>query len=103
DAGAGISRRIDVKRYSPAAEDFSKKEKTAPLEEPEEPETEYIEAEVVDDDNTNSQSDNGPTDTAQDSKTVIIHQQTNVIQHGTNNNQITNNGTMVFDFRKGCK
>ena len=103
DAGAGISRRIDVKRYSPAAEDLSEKEKTAPLEEPEEPETEYIEAEVVDDDNTSNQSNDRQSDTAQDSKTVIIHQQTNVIQHGTNNNQITNNGTMVFDFRKGCK
>ena len=102
-AGAGISRRIDVERYSPAAEDLSEKEKTAPPEDPEEPDTEYIEAEVVDDDNTSNQSNDRQSDTAQDSKTVIIHQQTNVLQHGTNNNQITNNGTMVFDFRKGSK
>ena len=104
DAGAGITRRIEVKRCSPTEEDLSENEKTAPPEDPEEPETEYIDAEVVnDDDNTSSQSDGSQTDTTQYGKTVIIHHQTNVIQHGGNNNQITNNGTMVFDFRKGSK
>ena len=69
---------------------------------PEDPETEYVESEVVDDDGrAYEQAEDSEADAAGNAKTVIIHQQTNVIQHGPNNNQITNNGTMVFDFRKG--
>ena len=105
DAGNGITRQIDVKRYNlAAAEESDQKEKTAPLEDPEEPETEHVESEVVDDDGrAYEQTEDSEADAAGNAKTVIIHQQTNVIQHGPNNNQITNNGTMVFDFRKGGK
>ena len=33
-----------------------------------------------------------------ESKTTIIHQQTNVIQNGENNMNMTNNGTINFNF-----
>ena len=36
-------------------------------------------------------------------KTTVIHQQTNVIQNGNNNVNVTNNGTMNFNFGGGDK
>lgn len=53
--------------------------------------TEHSEAEVVD--------DVEPSDAADpDKKITIIHQQTNVIQNGQNNYNLTNNGTITFHF-----
>lgn len=34
----------------------------------------------------------------EENKTTVIHQQTNVIQNGDNNVNVTNNGTMTFNF-----
>lgn len=59
------------------------------LDEPED--TEHIEAEVVDDE----QPSGAATD---DKKITVIQQQTNVIQNGENNFNLTNNGTMIFNF-----
>ncbi|WP_314595668.1 hypothetical protein [uncultured Selenomonas sp.] len=39
-------------------------------------------------------------DAEPDDKTTAIHQQPNVVQHGTNNLNLTNNGTMILNF--GC-
>lgn len=50
--------------------------------------TEHIEAEVV---------DGGKSSGAAESKTTIIQQQTNVVQNGENNFNLTNNGTMNFN------
>lgn len=53
--------------------------------------TENIEAEVVDD----AESSGAATD---EEKSTVIHQQTNVIQNGENNFNLTNNGTLNFNF-----
>lgn len=105
DAGAGITRQIDVTLYVPAtAETGPENEKTAPLEDPEEPEAEYTDAEVVDEAETgNDNTGNPDADATSDAKTVIIQHQTNVVMHGTTNNHLTNNGTIIFDLRKGSK
>ena len=50
--------------------------------------TEHIESEVVDGDKLSDAVDN---------KTTIIQQQTNVVQNGENNFNLTNNGTMNFN------
>lgn len=50
---------------------------------------EKIEAEVVDDEKSSGAADDG-------NKTTVIHQ--NVIQNGENNFNLTNNGTMNFNF-----
>lgn len=42
-----------------------------------------------------SQTDDSDND---DKKTTVIHQQTNVIQNGNNNVNVTNNGTINFNF-----
>lgn len=52
--------------------------------------TENIEAEVVDDEE--------PSGAASENKTTVIHQQTNVIQNGEHNFNLTNNGVMNFNF-----
>ena len=49
---------------------------------------EHVKAEVVDDDKLSGVADN---------KTTIIQQQTNVVQNGENNFNLTNNGTMNFN------
>lgn len=53
--------------------------------------SETVEAEVVDDE----QPSGAATD---DKKITVIQQQTNVIQNGENNFNLTNNGTMNFNF-----
>ena len=53
--------------------------------------SEAIEAEVVDDEEPSSAATEGK-------KTTVIQQQTNVIQNGENNFNLTNNGTMNFNF-----
>lgn len=53
--------------------------------------TERPEAEVVDDVEASGAAD-------PDKKITIIHQQTNVIQNGQNNYNLTNNGTITFHF-----
>ena len=48
-------------------------------------------------------ADDGKTtilDAEPDDKTTAIHQQPNVVQNGTNNLNLTNNGTMILNF--GC-
>ena len=56
-----------------------------------EDEPETVEAEVVD--------DKEPSGAAEgDKKTTVIKQQTNVVQNGDNNVNVTNNGTMNFNF-----
>ena len=55
--------------------------------------SETIEAEVVDDEE--------PSGTTEGKKTTVIQQQTNVIQNGENNFNLTNNGTMNFDLKGG--
>lgn len=48
-------------------------------------------------------ADDGKTtvlDAEPEDKTTVIHQQPNVVQHGTNNLNLTNNGTMILNF--GC-
>lgn len=42
-----------------------------------------------------------PSGTTEDKKTTVIQQQTNVIQNGENNFNLTNNGTMNFDIKGG--
>lgn len=54
-----------------------------------EPET--VEAEVVDDEKPSGAAD-------EDKNITVIKQQTNVIQNGDNNVNVTNNGTMNFNF-----
>ena len=44
------------------------------------------------DDDAPSGADDG------DKKTTVIHQQTNVVQNGGNNFNLTNNGTLNFNF-----
>lgn len=51
--------------------------------------TENIEAEVVDDEE--------PSGAASENKMTVIHQQTNVIQNGEHNFNLTNNGVMNFN------
>ncbi len=51
--------------------------------------TEDIEAEVVDDEE--------PSGAASENKMTVIHQQTNVIQNGEHNFNLTNNGIMNFN------
>ncbi len=51
--------------------------------------TENIEAEVVDDEESSG--------AASENKTTVIHQQTNVIQNGEHNFNLTNNGVMNFN------
>ena len=49
------------------------------------------------------EADDGKTtvlDAKPEDKTTVIHQQPNVVQHGTNNLNLTNNGTMILNF--GC-
>ena len=49
------------------------------------------------------EADDGKTtvlDAEPEDKTTVIHQQPNVVQHGTNNLNLTNNGTMILNF--GC-
>ena len=41
--------------------------------------------------------DGGKSSGAAESKTTIIQQQTNVVQNGENNFNLTNNGTMNFN------
>lgn len=53
--------------------------------------TEHIEAEVVDDEVPSGAA-------TEDKKITVIQQQTNVIQNGENNFNLTNNGTMNFNF-----
>ena len=50
--------------------------------------TEHVEADVVDGDTLSGAAEN---------KTTIIQQQTNVVQNGENNFNLTNNGTMNFN------
>ena len=52
---------------------------------------EHIEAEVVDDEKPSGAA-------TEDKKITVIQQQTNVIQNGENNFNLTNNGTMNFNF-----
>lgn len=56
-----------------------------------EKETEQPEAEVVDDDMPSGAADG-------DKKITIIQNQTNVVQNGENNFNLTNNGTLNFNF-----
>ena len=55
-----------------------------------EDEPKTAEAEVVDEEL--------PSGAAEEDKRTVIHQQTNVIQNGENNVNVTNNGTMNFNF-----
>ncbi len=52
---------------------------------------EFIEAEVVDDEMPSGAA-------GEDKKITVIHQQTNVIQNGDHNINLTNNGTINFHF-----
>ena len=52
---------------------------------------EFIEAEVVDDEMPSGAA-------GEDKKITVIHQQTNVIQNGDHNVNLTNNGTINFHF-----
>ena len=52
---------------------------------------ESIEAEVVDDEMPSGAA-------GEDKKITVIHQQTNVIQNGDHNINLTNNGTINFHF-----
>ena len=45
--------------------------------------------------------DEEPSGTTEGKKTTVIQQQTNVIQNGENNFNLTNNGTMNFDLKGG--
>ena len=53
-------------------------------------ESETIEAEVVDDKEPSGAAD-------EDKKITVIQHQTNVVQNGENNFNLTNNGTMNFN------
>lgn len=55
---------------------------------------ETIEAEVVDDEEPSGAA----KEDSKDKKITVIHQQTNVVQSGENNFNLTNNGTMNFKF-----
>ena len=96
NAGVGITRKITVKQCPTPAVPEPENEKM-PQDEPEASEAEYIEAEIIDDETAEDQAPEP------DGRITVIHHQTNVIQNGPNNNQFTNNGTMIFDFRKGGK
>ncbi len=52
------------------------------------------ETEVVDDEMPSGAA-------SEDKKITVIHQQTNVVQNGENNFNLTNNGTMNFDLKGG--
>lgn len=56
--------------------------------------SETIEAEVVDDEEPSGAA-------PEDKKITVIQKQTNVIQNGENNFNLTNNGTMNFDLKGG--
>ncbi len=56
--------------------------------------TETIEAEVVDDYKPSGAAD----EDKKDKKITVIQHQTNVVQNGENNFNLTNNGTMNFKF-----
>lgn len=58
--------------------------------------TEYIEAEVVDDDTPSGAASENTEDTAQQSITVIQHQ-TNVIQNGEKSVSLVNNGSLTIN------
>lgn len=61
-----------------------------PIPEDEHDDTETVEAEVVDDESSGAAQD--------DKKVTVIQQQINVIQNGEKNFNLTNNGTMNFNF-----
>lgn len=83
-AGEGITRDINVDRWNPDDDERPETE-TASRDES----AEAVEAEVVDD---------GEEKYDADGKNVtVIKHQTNVIQTGGHNANITNNGTMYFD------
>ncbi len=81
-----IVETLKADKHQMAEQIRRNKEKTGSPED--EPET--AEAEVVDDEM--------PSGAAEEDKRTVIHQQTNVIQNGENNVNVTNNGTMNFNF-----
>lgn len=86
-AGEGITRDIDVERWNPADEAVQERpeEENASQDES----GEAVEAEVVDDEEEKYNADG--------KNVTVIKHQTNVIQTGGHNANITNNGTMYFD------
>lgn len=101
NAGQRITRQIVVKRYE------SKDD--APISESEEDyQEEQPAAESFDDDYMFEKEDFQESETASDveggeNKITVVQHQTNVIQNGENNFNLTNNGVMNFDFGGGKK
>lgn len=85
-ARSAFAGALEENKHQMAERIRRNKEKTDPSED--EPKT--AEAEVVDEEL--------PSGAAEEDKRTVIHQQTNVIQNGENNVNVTNNGTMNFNF-----
>lgn len=102
NAGKRIARKLDVTLYEPPIEDAEETESDEEQElTQEEPDIEVEEnfSETVEEDLT----DAPPGQEQGTEKTTIIQYQTNVIQNGENNFNLTNNGVMNFDFGGGKK
>ena len=109
NAGKRITRKLDVSLYEPPVEKSEAAEKVSI-------ETEYdeeqgftqeepdVEVDMGFSETREQDFDNAPPGQDQGSeKTTIIQHQTNVIQKGENNFNLTNNGVMNFDFGGGRK
>ena len=88
-ARSAFAGALEENKHQMAERIRRNKEKTDPSEDEREP----AEAEVVDDEMSSG--------AAEEDKKTVIHHQTNVIQNGKNNVNVTNNGTMNFNFQGG--
>lgn len=94
EEGNRLREELQPKSYELRCKIARLYEKLYPIpEDAEKDRSETIEAEVVDDEESSG--------TTEDKKTTVIQQQTNVIQNGENNFNLTNNGTMNFDLKGG--
>lgn len=93
--GAQYNKPIKVSRIKPISADNTKDSESETITEKSD-ETEYIEAEVVDDDTPSGATSENTEGTAQQSITVIQHQ-TNVIQNGEKSVSLVNNGSLTIN------
>lgn len=93
--GTQYSKPIKVFRIKPISADNTKDLESETITE-ESDETEYMEAEVVDDDTPSGAASENTEGTAQQSITVIQHQ-TNVIQNGEKSVSLVNNGSLTIN------
>lgn len=103
NAGQRITREIFVEIYEIKEDKIEPQHNGDSIDEPHEEDVSFAE-----DDNQGFASegdtpDFGDTVESEEKKITVIKQQTNVIQNGENNFNLTNNGVMNFDFGGGKK